>query len=377
MANTLRITFLLSIAVSLFFFSVDEACLATCPSNPQNGLNSSGTNFTLQANEKLQVNPISKLQSEAFAQYFTIFDTLSLNYPDLAIGDISRMLDVGNGDRLVIEDAITHAVYWIDVKQNLQKKLSVEHTVPGHELSVISISADPEDGFWISSVPNFVFQFSGNGQLVKFVKIPGHNLSRKFLVDNKRGIIAVIDHGESSYVLRYNTVNDNLDTLFAIENNPQLKNIIQRLEGGGFLTDQKNNLYFSNAIEDKIFKYNLKGQVLAVFNGSNKRFKAIEQDVPENKEGVLAFFSKKPKFSSIISMYLLNQEQLIALYSIDNRANVSIISKNSGTVFNKTEIILSAHMAYAGNNLIYLIKEPDDIAAEGNPAILRYKYLGK
>lgn len=76
-------------------------------------------------------------------------------------------------------------------------------------------------------------------------------------------------------------------------------------------------------------------------------------------------------------MHFLNQEQLIVLYSIDNRANVTIISKNTGTVINNKDIVLSAHMAYAENNLIYLIKEPDSFATDMNPAILRHKYIGR
>lgn len=278
MANTLRVIIMLVVVVPLISISTGGIFLYACPLNPNNG-----------RNNKPQENSVSKLQSEAFSQYFTPFDTLNLNYLGLAIGDISRMLVLGNGERVVIEDAITNDVYWVNVKQKKHNKLSVEHMIPGHKLLAISMSKGPEESFWITRVPNFVFKFNGEGQLVKFWKIPHDNLSRKSLVDDKSGIIAVTDHLESNYVLRFSTVNDDLDTLFTIKNNPQLKKIIQRFEGGGFLADENNCLYFANTLEDEISKYDLKGKVLSVFDGNNKRFKTIEQDVPEDKDGVLAF----------------------------------------------------------------------------------------
>lgn len=321
-------------------------------------------------------------KNESFDRHFQLLDTLFLNYASLTIGDISKLIVLNDDTKLVIYDQIARSLIWVDLKLRQHKSLSVENVMPGYKLDVISIYKDPGNGFWVSGLPNYFFKFDNDGKLIKRLEIAKHYLSYRFCIDYDSNIIAYMEDNWPNYILRYNTTTDKVDKLFDLNPPAEFKNANRRMNsGGGILMDRDKKIFFSNTIENKIYVYNLKGEVQATFKSNNKNFKILETDMPEDKAGVMAFFGKKPNFSSVLSINFLNNESVIALYVVDNRPNIEIFSKYNGKVLNKAEIILPLHMAYAENNLIYLVYHPEEElksnSYSANPIIIRYKFKGQ
>lgn len=249
--------------------------------------------------------------------------------------------------------------------------------MPGHKLEVLAICTDPNEGFWVASSPNFLFRFSNDGELMQSYKVDGHYLYFRFAINAQAQAILFMDDAQPNYIASFDLAQNTFERLFEVETTSRFKNAMYRMNsGGGILLDEKQNIYFANTIENKIFKFNAKGILVGVFKSENKNFKLLDVDFPAGKAELMQWLGSKPNFSSVLSIHLINTKSIVALYVIDNRPNIEIFSVLDGKVANAERIVLPLHMAYANENLIYLVYHPEKLDGsmkDSNPLILRYR----
>ncbi len=85
----------------------------------------------------------------AFWSYCQVQDTISLDYPGLVVGDIDKFVALGTA--LVFFDRMSDSLYYVDLDAGKWKTLTVEDSLPGHDLWVAGIQRLDETSFVVST----------------------------------------------------------------------------------------------------------------------------------------------------------------------------------------------------------------------------------
>jgi len=318
---------------------------------------------------------------KSFNKYFTLIDTVFFNIDSLIIGDIDDIIVLNNG-KYVIKDPISRAAFWVDTINRKYKKLSFEKELPGVDTNPLGLYRDLDGGFW-ESIVRYYLKFDENGNLLSHYSNDKYFVSDKFCVDSTSNLI-IYSRQESLngiYLLYYNLKNNDIHKLFKLGFSKNYINIIKRFDGGGFLIDKNNYLYVANAIEDKIYKYDLSGNLIKCFSSKNVPFKHIDRDIPPGKAGVIDFLmrSKGKLLNTIVNRIgFINSRYIFANY-IGSKDNFIEIFSKDGDVVNKKLIKLPKGLRIVGsaNNCIYASslfvpeEKPDEIQ---NSILLKYKF---
>ena len=162
------------------------------------------------------------------------------------------------------------------------------------------------------------------------------------------------------------------------------KNAIKRFIGGGLLIDADNYLYAANAVEDKIFKYNLSGKLIKCFQSKYVPFKSLDKDLLPGTEGIFEFFKRA---KGRIPNTLLNRIGFISgkyIYAeyIGRKGKYIEVFSKEGDVVNKKSIRVPDGFLITGSYRKYIYfrpfvnhdEKPDEIR---NPVLLKYEFTGR
>ena len=320
--------------------------------------------------------------NKSFNKYFTLADTISFNIDSLLIGSISDVIVLGGG-KYVIKDPIAFSALWIDTENKIYRKLSVQKELPGVNEAVISVYKDPHGGFWVA-IHDYYVKFNNNGNLLSHHRNNKYFVSDKFCIDSHANLIVYCrqDKFKDVFLLHYNLVDNNLSRMFELGFSENYINAIKRFDGGGLLIDKDNYLYAANAIENKIYKYSLSGNLEKCFKSKYVPFKYLDKDILPGKAGVIDFLSKtrgKIINTTINKMGFINNEFIFVEYLGPKGRNVEIFSTD-GDVVNLESITLPEGFRVVGsangcmyfkNVMLEADEKPDEIK---NPVLLKYRF---
>jgi len=334
-------------------------------------------------NNKFFSKDISVKKYLDFKKNFTQIGKIQLDIDNLIIGEISKLLILGNTKKIVLFDLKAEKLIFIDLNKNQFKKISVENVLPGYKIFLGGLFKDKNNGFSFSSPPDYYFRFDNNCKLEDYIRVKDKFLFMKFsFIDNTTflGHFAnPIDNSQSLILYDYkkNKTNKLTDINFSYKD----KNAITRTSymGGGLLIDSEKNIYISDAIENKIYKYNKSGDFIMVFNSNAKDYKQRPNLSSKNTIEQINIV-KKNNYSSFLNMYFLNRNTIVALYMINYTPYIELFNIDDVKSVIGKAINIPYHMAYAQNDTIYLIKQAEELDRFGNlpnPTILKYKFNGK
>ncbi len=271
---------------------------------------------------------------------------------------------------------------WIDMKNNQYKALNELRGLPGEGLYPLCICKDPENGFWIS-VLKFYLRFDSAGTLIGHYPSITYFVSDHFCIDSASNPVIYYNRFsfDGCYILYFDLTKNEIEKRFKLGFSKNLDNIIKRYSGGGILIDDDNHLYVANAIEDKILKYNLSGELINSFSSKHVPFRKMKKDIPPGPEGVFEFLRRsngKLINTILLRIGFISDGYLYAEYINADAQYIEIFSRD-GTVINKETIKLPKGLRVVGsfNDYIYLktiIIENMEYDEIDNPALIRYKY---
>ena len=321
---------------------------------------------------------------KSFNRYFTFVDTISFDIDSLLIGDISDVIVLGD-EKYVIRDPVLMCAFWIDRENKRYKKLSFEKELPGVKNEVLALYKDPHNGFW-GVIFKYYLKFDENGTLLSHYRNDKYYVSDKFCVDSLSNLIVYCwqERLEDNYLLYYDLKNNDINIMMELGFSGKYKNAIKRFIGGGLLIDADNYLYAANAVEDKIFKYNLSGKLIKCFQSKYVPFKSLDKDLLPGTEGIFEFFKRA---KGRIPNTLLNRIGFISgkyIYAeyIGRKGKYIEVFSKEGDVVNKKSIRVPDGFLITGSYRKYIYfrpfvnhdEKPDEIR---NPVLLKYEFTGR
>ncbi|MBC8181541.1 hypothetical protein H8E88_10500 [candidate division KSB1 bacterium] len=342
--------------------------------------NKSSTTIALKSQE-IDLNDHIK-NCDNFLKYFQIVDTLYFDFENLILGSISRFIFLNDPTKVVIHDGTVDSLVWIDLKSGEHKELTVDNIFPGHKLNIIAIRKDPRNGFWVASYPYYFFKFDENGKALQKYSIQESFVSDRFSFDSKSNILfSNLNREKSNYSITcFSLIKNEFQQIFDLNFPSNLLIHLGRWENfGGILVDEYDRIYVANALENKIYKYQMDGRLLDVIDIPDDDYQMMDKDLKYDKQNIMVFLKKMNNVGHFHNMYFLNNELIIAEYGAKKRLRVKMIGFKNGKILTKEKIFLPFTMIYAGNNHIYLICPEQKIDSEGNvsnPFIFKYEFRG-
>ncbi|MDQ7064313.1 MAG: hypothetical protein Q9P90_08695 [candidate division KSB1 bacterium] len=316
-----------------------------------------------------------------FEKFFFPTDTIDFNIDGLVIGKISKALALDSKIYVILDD-ISHSVYVVNILNRSFKVVSVEKQFPGIKLEPYDIALSNDGGFWVCGAVYRYFLFDSKGEFKAKYYTDDLYSSGKTAVDSKGNLIIYSDKfADGIYLYYFDLQRKEKKRLFRIDFPNSLLNSIRRFLGGGLLADDKGNIYVSNAIEDKIYVYDLNGNRKRIFKSKHLGFSMLSQDLPATKEDIMKhFIQRKNKlyFDLFLSMHFLNKKTIVGMFAVKGKLLIELFS-TSGYVLNDHKILIPGYIVYSANNYLYLAYQPEQFDSKGylkNPVLIKYKYRG-
>ncbi len=93
-----------------------------------------------------------------------------------------------------------------------------------------------------------------------------------------------------------------------------------------------NMVYYSNAIENKIYFFTLSGELNQILLNDNSNFTMIKKDLPTEKDEVIQWMKKKKDdFSIILNIYNLNKNIILVNYIKNKRSQIELVNKKESS----------------------------------------------
>jgi hypothetical protein len=311
-----------------------------------------------------------------FFKYFEPVDTIFFNFQNLIIGDIDQFIYLGKS--CVINDLKSDSLFYVDLESKKYFSLKIEEIAPGYKLKPLALKKYGKNGFVVASDP-YQYIFFENNRAMRMISNKNFRASPKFAVGDNCLYIYQHPTPQQIFIIKMDIHSGKAFPLFQLnEFGKNIRNILFRNPiNGGFLFDGKSSFLIANAFENKIYKYNLSGRLENLFRSELKDFKAVKRDIENSSmEAVLKMWRKLSKKDMLISIYLLNEDIIIASCAIDNMPVIELFNKNTGRVINKKKINLPFPIKYCSDDLLFLECFPAE-EAEGqfsNPFLLKFKY---
>lgn len=291
----------------------------------------------------------------------------------LLIGDITT-LDVNSERNLLVVDKIGNSVYLFNSKGALLKNLSIEKCNPGINWRPFEAKFDKNGNILILNSNPWGFRFDSNGNCIG-------RLDLSFIAPLHTAFL------RSGEMVGYYNIIPNVNYLLILDKYGKEKikfgkfpkeyqKLIYRLEGGGLITDDNDNIYQINVSRPDIFKYDKTGKFIKSFKNVPSHYRKIEKDL--SSYDPLQSLKELPKLlidkTIPIDLFLLAPDKIM-VQLVHNKNYIIQIFNVDGDYLLKAEIIVDRKVICAKDGLIYFISQPkpDKKGKLPNPIIEIYK----
>jgi len=314
-------------------------------------------------------------QKNAFESYFSKINEIKI--PDeIIIGEISY-LDFDDSN-LLLTDRISKKVLLINYHSGkLITELDIEKCLPGFHWLPISAHFNGEEILLLNAIP-WGYRFTKNGKclgqmVTDFVK-PQYIC---FLTNN----IIVGLYNDKSLYLQKMEMNGRL--LKKGDNIPEeFKNFTYRYEGGGVVSDFRDNIYFISSYDWQIKKFDKNLNFIKKIGYPPSYFRKIENDISREPNTAIIELGKVLKDkTTTLNIFLLSPNKLLIQYYNPNMKNnpigISLIDTEGNNLLDK-EIQIFKKMLLAKHNKVFFYVQPKPINDRlPNPIIEIYELNDK
>jgi hypothetical protein len=274
----------------------------------------------------------------------------------ITIGEIST-LDINEKGDLIVTDRIASKVYLFDKKGHLIRILSPDSCTPGFHWKPFNAKFDKHGNILILNSVPWGYRFMKDGRCFRSMDVTFlAPLHISFFRDGS--LLGYYNLDDGNYLKLMNNLGQEKKRFGEFPN--EYKRIIYRIEGGGLVADDNDNIYQVNVVSPEIFKYNKYGSFTKSFSKYPSYFKRIEKDFSNNNPAdnfkEMKNIMKDKTISS--SLFLLKPNLLVVQFYTNKFYGIQICDTR-GNYMNEEEIILDKPVINAKFGKIYFVHQPE------------------
>lgn len=332
---------------------------------------------TYQINKEINVPQNIEEEKKIFTKYFKKIKEIQLD--DKILLAVISNLDINEEGNLLVTDNVGKKVYLFDANGKVKKILSADTCHPGFNLNPIYAKFTKENEILLVNSGPWGFRFKKNGDCLGDVDqsfvAPLHVCFK-----NNGNMIGYYNYNENggAYLEEMDPLGKPIKKFGEF---PQdLSNIVSRLEGGGIVCDNNNNIYQLDVTSPTVKKYDSKGKYVGKISRKPSYFRGINEDIKEYSGNPMELMkSVKNLFKKNTISYSLNmldKDKILVQLLNNKKYGIEIFDLNGNFLF-EDELIYDKPIAATSNGYLYIVSQPT-VSKNGilpNPIIEIYKLI--
>lgn len=273
----------------------------------------------------------------------------------IIIGFVST-LDINEKGDLLITDRITNKVFLFSKKGNLIRELSPDSCTPGFHWRPFDAKFDKQGNILVLNSAPWGYRFNKNGKCVGGMDITFLGAPHiSFLNDGS--LVGYYNMEDGNYLKLMDNLGKEKKRFGKFPD--EFKRIIYRIEGGGLVTDDNDNIYQINVVSPEIFKYDKNGNFIKSFSKYPSYFNGFEKDFYSTNptENIKEMLKMKDK-TLTSSLFLIKSNLLLLQFDAGKFYGLQICD-TEGNYLNREEIILDKPVINAKFSKIYFVNQPE------------------
>jgi hypothetical protein len=316
-------------------------------------------------------------EKKIFNNYFKKSNDIQLDNKILVA--VISDLDIDSEGNLLVTDNVGKNVYLFDEKGRLKKKLSADSCHPGFNWIPLYARFSKNNEILVVNSGPWGFRFKKNGNCLGDMD-QTYLASLHVCFKNNGNIIGYYNDYENgeAYLEEMDSLGKAIRRFGQFPK--EFKNIISRLEGGGLVCDDNDNIYQLDVTSPNIVKYGPDGKYITTLFRAPSYFRRIVEDIKDYSENPMKFMKQvKNLFENntiSFSLQLLDTKKIMILLLNNKKYGIEIFDLDGKFLLND-ELITDKYIIAAKNGNIYVVIQPsmDKNGNLPNPKIEVYKFI--
>ncbi len=290
----------------------------------------------------------NEFQRHPVSRFFEFEKFISLDIPNLLIGELSEVFVIGKG--LIIGDRKSDVIIYFDMTLDSARILSVDEMQPGHHFRLKAFAAIDSNRYIIASDPHHYFIFDGPKVVESFVL---HEFFTPHTMTCFRDTLYLFTQpGPGKAEICMVPLKEKTCHLFELQDYaPDLSRLVFRNKRNKcFWVDKNGWLYITSGYENKIYRYDRSGKLMDLVTINKQGFNTIKDTDPRS---LFPPSGTRRSHDVLFSVFPVQDRWLLATFSDDKKIYTDLIETAGHSLFPHPLPLWRPIRAVHGNDIYF------------------------